>query len=379
MYQVVKEALKKSSRIITFDLMRGYFLVAIILDHLYFFPNGLDWWSARGDLYVTTAEGFFLISGVVLGVVRGSKLINHQFSHVAKLLLRRGIQLYITTIILTALFTLIGWWFFMDNSGLKYGIASPTTNIFTLLWNIITLQYFYGWADYLRLYAIFLLLSPLAMWLLRRGWWYVLLAISTCIWLLFPADPEVPDTIQELLQPLSWQLIFFSGLMIGFHWENITLWWRNQTHLRRNVFRYTVIATAGLALVINIIITFGIKYYGLKFPGIPSDIGYQLYIGYFDKERLPLARILLFFLWFWASFFLFRRFEGFIMRTIGWLLLQFGTNSLYVYTLHAFVIFFIHLWLNPGNIIYNFIVSVIAVGIIRIAIHYKFLMKIIPR
>lgn len=376
---MVKEVVKKSSRIITFDLMRGYFLVAIILDHLYFFPNGLDWWSARGDLYVTTAEGFFLISGIVLGVVRGSKLINQPFSHVTKLLMKRGIQLYLTTIILVILFTLIGWLFFMNNPGLKNGIATPSTNIPTMLWDIVTLQYFYGWADYLRLYAIFLLVSPVALWLLRKGWWYVLLILNACVWLLFPSDPLVPDTIQELFQPLSWQLIFFSGLTIGFHWDQITSWWRKQPQLRKTIVRWGVLSLAGIALIVNLFIAFGIKYYDLKFPGVPSDIGYKLYIGYFDKERLPLTRIVLFFLWFWAAFFLFRRFEGFIKRTIGWLLLPFGTNSLYVYTLHAFIIFFVYLWLKPGNILYNFAVSVAIVAIIRIAVHYKFLMKIIPR
>lgn len=369
---------KKSSRILTFDLMRGYFLVAIILDHVYFFPNGLDWWSARGDLFVTTAEGFFLISGIVLGVVRGAKLIEKPFGQVSKLLLKRGVQLYLTSIFLVFLFTVLGWILFMNYPGLKVGIASPNSDLLGFVWNTITLQYFYGWADYLRLYAIFLLVSPLAMWLLRKGLWYVLLVINISVWLLFPTNPTVPDITQELLQPLSWQLIFFSGLSIGFHWNHITAWWRKQSQLRKRIIQWSILSLAAATLIANILIKFGPIYFGLH--SIPENINdYHLYIGYFDKERLPFTRIALFFLWFWAAFFLFRRFESSIIRFLGWLLLPFGTNSLYVYTLHAFIIFFIHLWLVPGNILFNFIVSASAVALIRIAIHYKFLMKIIPR
>ncbi len=368
---------KKSPRILTFDLMRGYFLVAIILDHVYFFPNGLEWWSARGDLFVTTAEGFFLISGLVLGIVRGAKLINKPFRDVSKLLLKRSVQLYLTSIILVVLFTLLGWTLFINNPGLKVGIAPLGSNLLNLVWNTVTLQYFYGWADYLRLYALFLLVSPLAMWLLRKGWWYILMAISISVWLLFPSDPTLPDSTQELLQPLSWQLIFFSGLTIGFHWSHITTWWRSQPHVRKRIIRWSILALAIAALIANIVIKFGPMYFNLAIPQNISN--YTLYINYFDKERLPFTRIALFFLWFWAAFFIFRRFEDKIIRLIGWLLLPFGTNSLYVYTLHAFVIFFIHLWLVPGNIVFNFIVSVSAVMLIRVAIHYKFLMKIIPR
>jgi hypothetical protein len=270
--------------------MRGYFLVAIILDHIYFFPNGLDWWSARGDLFVTTAEGFFLISGIVLGIVRGAKLIDKPLAQVSKLLLKRSVQLYMTAIILVLLFTVLGWTLFMNYSGLKVGIAPPDSNLLSLIWQIVTLQYFYGWADYLRLYAIFLFVSPLAMWLLRKGWWYILLAINISVWLLFPSDPTVPDLTQELLQPLSWQLIFFSGLSIGFHWNHITTWWHGQPQLRKQIIRWSILGLAAAMLIANVLIKFGPIYLNLN--SIPQNINdYNLYIHYFDKERQPFTRI----------------------------------------------------------------------------------------
>lgn len=367
---------KKRPRILTFDLMRGYFLVAIILDHLKFFPSGLEFWSARGDLFVTTAEGFFLISGIVLGVVRGSKLLDKPFSTVAKLLIRRGIQLYLTTIILVLLFTVIGW-LYINSPGLKAGIIAPSSNLLDVLWQTITLQYFYGWADYLRLYALFMFASPFALWLLRHGKWYLLLLCSSLLWLAFPADPEVRDITQELFQPLTWQLIFFGGMTIGFYWNHLTRWWSALPNTLRLWLTWSVVTLAVVTLTIDILIVFAPEY--LQSLGYAADLHYKLYIQFFDKERLPLSRIALFLLWFWASFALFHRFESFIMRTLGWLLLPFGTNSLYVYTVHAFIIFFIHLWLQPGNWLFNLFVSISVVLLVRIMIHYRFLAGIIPR
>jgi hypothetical protein len=68
----------KKPRILALDLLRGYFLVSIILNHLQWYPNGLDWVAMRGSLLVSAAEGFFIISGILLGIVRGRKLADQR-------------------------------------------------------------------------------------------------------------------------------------------------------------------------------------------------------------------------------------------------------------------------------------------------------------
>ena len=98
-------------RIRAFDLMRGFFLIVILLDHLAYYPSGLDIFTGRGLLYVSTAEGFFAISGLVLGIVRGRKLIKKPLRTPAKLLFKRSWQLYVESVILTLLFTLFAWLF----------------------------------------------------------------------------------------------------------------------------------------------------------------------------------------------------------------------------------------------------------------------------
>lgn len=371
---------KKLPRIITFDIMRGFFLIAIIIDHIDFFPNFLDWWGMRGQLLVSTAEGFFLISGILLGIVRGAKLINEPFKKVASLVLGRAFTLYITASVLVIGFTLIGWYLYPGNPDLKYGILEHRS-VFGLIWETLTFQYIYGWADYLRLYAIFIAISPLALWLLRHGLWYVVLGTSFLIWFLFPIDYKtLPWQAVELLQPIAWQLIFFTGLVIGYHWPNISEWCQKY---RRILVRYVAIPAISIAFITlawNAFSVFASEFIvHNNWTQMLSDRAWELRIHEFHKEQLTLSRFLLFLLWFWSAFLIIRRFEKPILKYTGWLLVPFGTNSLYVYTLHAVIVFFIHLYFANTIPVLNFLVTAGAIALIYFAIRAKFLMNIIPR
>jgi hypothetical protein len=366
---------KSSSRILTFDLMRGYFLVAIILNHLTYFPSGLDWWGGRGNLYVSAAEGFFLISGIVLGVVRGRKLIDKPLRVGAKLLLKRSLQLYVTAVVLMLIFTGIGW-LFIDNPGVKPGLRPIDENIFTVIKGALIFEYIYGWADYLRLYALFLLASPVALWLLRRKLWFVVLAISIFVWTRYSSSTLASA---ELSQVYSWQLIFFSGFIIGFHFDAICAWWVAFTPRIRKVITATTVLLAGITMLLSFFIVEIAPLLGGAASGL-ANLNTTLE-PYFLKEQLPLARLLLFAIWFGAGYWLFWRFEPAIKRYLGWLLLPFGTNSLYVYTLHAFVVYGAHLLIKDASpyTLVNLILSIAAIGLIWFPLQQKFLMNIIPR
>lgn len=373
-------AKKSIPRIATFDILRGYFLVGILFDHLRLFPNGLDWWSARGGLFVSMAEGFFLISGIILGIIRGAKLEDQPFRDVAMLLVKRGVQLYIVSVVLTLLFTFLGWTILAGQPGLKSDIAPAGTPLWQLIWETLTLQYFYGWADYLRLYAVFLLASPLMMWLLRKGKWYVGLFISMLVWLLFP-DPQVASGLeQERAQLLSWQFLFYIGMTIGFYWPKLQAGWEKFSQTTRRWILGILWTVASATLLFNVAILLSVMGYDMHIFGVVPQMQHDLYVAFFDKEQLPLMRIILFMVWFWAAFALVRRFEPIIKRWMGWLLITFGTNSLYVYTVHAFMIFFVQLFiLEPGPLLVNMAVSVGCIALTLVMIRYKVLMKVIPR
>ena len=99
----------------------------------------------------------------------------------------------------------------------------------------------------------------------------------------------------------------------------------------------------------------------------------------FYKEALPMGRYLLFLLWFWVAYLLLFRFEKTVIKYTGWLLLPFGMNSLYVYTLQAVIVYFIHIYFVNSGPIFNFVLTASSIGLIYLAIRTKFLMNIIPR
>jgi len=366
---------EKSERILTFDLLRGYFLCVILFNHLQYYPSGLDFLTGRGILYASTAEGFFVVSGIVLGIVRGRKLLHMPFWTSAKLLWKRAFQLYITSLVLTLLFTIAGQ-FFIGNEGLKFGIYTDWNNWWQLIWHTVTLSYTYGWADFLRLYAIFIFFAPFALWLLRKGWWYILMAASLAVWALYPFVPQDP----VIAQPFSWQFIFFAGFTIGFYWETIIKKWRELTIKTRKVIGWSFVTTFGITALLSILLVFNYEIGGAL--GTYFGNIHHLIEKNFDKQALPIPRLLLGAIWFWGLFYLFRRFEKVIIKHFGWLLLSFGMNSLYVYTISAFVVFFAHLIVPPrgtDSLIVSLLISLGLLGVVYTATKTKFLMNIIPR
>lgn len=366
---------KKSERILAFDLLRGYFLAVILFNHLQFYPSGLDFLTGRGILYVSTAEGFFVVSGIVLGIVRGRKLLDQPFKVAARLLWKRSFQLYITSIILTLLFTVIGQ-FFLDNPGLKSGIYTGWANWPQLLWETFTLHYTYGWADFLRLYAIFIFFAPVALWLLRKGMWYVVALVSFALWTLYPLLES--DTM--VARPFSWQFIFFLGFIIGFYWQSIVAKWRSLSLTVRKTIGWSLASLFAITAIASAVLVFGHKFSGTL--GVSLDSLHHIIEQGYNKDRLPIPRLLLGTVWFWGLFYIVRRFESKIVKYAGTFLLNFGMNSLYVYTISAFVVFFTHLIIAPpglGNPLLNLLVSLLALGIVYLSLRSKTLMKIIPR
>lgn len=378
------KTLKKSEktnapRIIALDLLRGYFLVSIILNHLQWYPNLLDWVAARGTLLVSAAEGFFMISGILLGIVRGRKLADQPFRVSAMLVISRGLKLYIVAVILMLLFHFIGW-FFLDNPGLKPGIRPIDQPFGEILFGALSLQYLYGWADFLRLYAIFMLISPLAMWLLRKGRWYIVIASSIALWALFPLALAHTSKSAELLMPISWQLIFFTGLVIGYHWIDVQQWWQTRSRAFKRSLQIPTLSIAAATLLVNLYLVIAPNL-GLL-PASFNATYDVIHNTIFNKQELPWPRLILFGLWFTLGLTIFMRFEKGIQKWFGWLLMPFGTNSLYVYILHAVIIFIAHLFIAPDtshNIIINLFGSLLVLSLIFVAVKTRFLFKIIPR
>lgn len=369
-----KPAKKASSRILPFDILRGYFLSVILLNHLWYYPSGLDIFTGRSILYVSTAEGFFAVSGIVLGIIRGYKLRTEPMKRVSALLLKRAGILYIASLILTLTYTLLAWWVFTGNPGLPSGLAPASTPFTELVWNTLTLQYTYGWADFLRYYALFLALTPIAIWLLRKGLWYVALLTSFAVWACYPLIPN-----PSLAVLASWQLVFFGGLCLGFYWkQGASLWVRLYEGTRKRLVAGLMVLSA-ITLSITVLLVFGSSIGGGL--GVTIESIHHVVEGGFEKDRLPLPRIILGIIWFWAAFWIAWKLQRFIQQRMRWVI-DLGQNALYAYIISSVVIFGFHLIIPPpgtGNLVLNLALSLLGLGLVITAVKTKFLMSIIPR
>ncbi|HET6622635.1 MAG TPA: OpgC domain-containing protein, partial [Candidatus Saccharimonadales bacterium] len=90
-------------RIAELDLLRGFFIFAIILDHAQHIPDIHMYLTGQGKLWVSAAEGFFLISGLLTGYIRGFRQQDRPLWEQSKKLIKRGLLLYVWAIIITLL------------------------------------------------------------------------------------------------------------------------------------------------------------------------------------------------------------------------------------------------------------------------------------
>lgn len=366
---------EKIGRIASIDLIRGYFLFVILVDHFGRNFSVYDIFTGSGQQWVSAAEGFFFVSGLMIGLIRGRKMVDQPLRESTKKVLLRALQLYIWAVGLTVLFAASAQ-FFMGNPGLKVG-AFYNEPVWKFITYTLTLRYNYGWADFLNYYAIYLALSPIALWLLRAKRWYILLAISFFVWVL-------GNNVQ-----LTWQLLFFAGATSGFYLPEIEGWFNSlKTSVKRRI--YIVFTTLGVSTIIlsvlfNTIIdiavrpTNGFNPFG-SWAFALHDFNTYFLASYFDKYGLGYGRLILFSIWFIMLYLLTRRYETFISKKLGWFLTTMGQNSLYVYVVHAVLLFYINLFLPQHLPIWlNILTTTTFVGAIWYMTKCKFLFKYIPR
>lgn len=304
-------------RIPALDLLRGYFLYVIIIDHLFRFPGIFEIFSGRGQLWVSAAEGFFIISGLLVGYIYGAPGVSGLVSR----LWSRAAKLYFLSLVLTLLFTI--WGQALPADLIKSGIWSGSLN-FDFLLQTLSFRYIYGWADFLPYYAVYLFLSPLAIYLLRHRQIHALAAFTLVVW----------AWGRQSSMFFSWQFLFFSGVIAGYFLPQIEFHFsRLAFALRRSLARIFTLA-AGLTLFLSVWVI------------SRADFVYHPSF-WFDKNTVGPGRFVLAWLWFIVAYYWLRRYsDRFDSLTHGFFNVL-GRQSLLVYVTQSFVLFPIT-WLFSG-------------------------------
>lgn len=319
--------LPKPVRDVTIDLLRGYFLFMIIIDHMGSFPSLLEPFTGGGKLLVSAAEGFFFLSGLLVGRLRGWDVRMGNFDKAKRWLLHRAAVLYVVSIILTLGFTLTAWAFHYTP---KVTLGVSKFGIVETLWRTLTLQYSFGLADMLPLYTIYLLGAIVVLHQLSKGRWKLVLSVSALLWAIPLVTAGYLRPVGTYFSLFSWQILFFGGIVFGYYNYEISQWWESKKRRTR----------LQILSFLAVVAVFGIAYsWALRLVGGLYNSQKVLLKPLFDTIELGPGRLLLFAVCIIVAYHFIRHYEEKIVRAVGWFFLPLGQHSLFVYALHSIFVF----------------------------------------
>lgn len=337
-------------RIYELDLLRGFFICVIILDHLQFWPSPLQYLTGQGRLWASAAEGFFLISGLLVGYLRAYKGVSTPLKVLSKGLLSRAAMLYVWCIVITLVVVSLS--VLMPGTGELLPRLPDATQVISLpvyLWNVLTSTFASDWIYFLRLYAIMLATTPIFLWLIRTGEWWLALGAILAIYatsLLFGIEEAA----------MQWQVFFFGAALIGWKLEAILGWLRSRPQIRKGLI---------ISLITLTLTTMALSYFfvhGWKIVEAPNTLlSRDAYVSVrasvdplFSNNPMVPLRVGIAFLWFSGLLALFHVLRSWLLKYADWLLLPFGQTSLTAYCVQAIVLIFVvsyiplttNFWLN---------------------------------
>lgn len=357
------------------DLLRGFCVFAMVVDHI----GGSSWLYAitGGNRWlVSAAEGFIFLSGLTMGLVYQQKVRRLGLRAAARAALRRAGTLYLVTVAVTLIFTLLArltdWALWTDRD---LAAGEPLD----LLVGALTLHYTYHGADVLALYTLLIAASPLLLWLLDEGKTAGVLAGSWVIWAGYQFFPErftLTWTIQNnnYFPLAAWQVLFVGGLVLGWHRQRLASLLRERLAAPRRVPLLIGLGTPLLALTSV----------GWAGRAELQALAFDPMVGLFAKPTLGPGRLLLFLALFLLSYLLLTVAWTPIARLTGWLLLPLGQTALYGYTMQLFLVLPLYNLFgvgleDPGLILRNTLGQLAAVLVLLAMIRTRFLFGLVPR
>lgn len=324
----------------TLDLLRGLFMICIIVNHNSgWTPSFINIFTGQGTLFASAAEGFFIISGILVGYIYGPKVLINTRKVFTKLW-KRAALLYLLTIT----FSIIFYTWSLLTPEVDYRMEIWSGDFISFLLSTLTLDYVYGWHDFLRQYAVFMVFAPFIVLLCAIKKSAIVVIVSVLIWLLFGANPDA--------QPFaSWQIIFTLGIIAGYYLPQIERYWQKINNHHRNIYTKIILLTALITYLFSITLFTII-------PAVQDTMSSILPYYLTDKlawfvdlrnmyvlpivlprDNISLFRILACAVWFMALYIIFRRHESIIERKTKGYLSFFGRNSLLIFCIHGIALF----------------------------------------
>jgi len=356
------EYVEEGRRDLRIDWLRGLAMTCVIIDHSRL-SSLLSWFSFERFWVVSAAEVFVVLSGIVLGMVYGTRLIRGDWPAVVRGLGRRALMLYVVFVAVTLsvhALSLAG----IDvrslampderHLGFAWCLDPRTMNL--AAWRDVALMRCGPWAfQIVGLYVWLVAAAVPCLVALRFAGWRPLLAASWGAYLLDRIAPHPLTTAQfESTFPImAWQLLFVHGLAIGYHREQL-----GEFVARMPRAISIAVAAAAAAFLVFALCnpwTEGPSWLHLRLVS-PARFTY-LYFNYFSLSDLQIGRVLNLAVALPVGYALLTR-VWLIARPLGKVFVTLGQQSLGAFVLHVYGILLIaHLrlprahWLSTNTLI----------------------------
>lgn len=318
------------------DLLRGFAVLVMIVDHIGGKDSLLYLVSGGDRFFVSAAEGFVFISGLVMGIVYARMIATRGLHAALAKGMRRVATLYGLTVGLSLVFATLSLEFSLPWAP---NIASATDAL-DFLTGVLTLRHAYYLTDVLLLYTLVIAAAMPALALMQRlrhaGW--LVLAGSWALWAAWQwwsAGTRLPlGTLGgEIFRFPAWQVLFITGLVAGYYRKSI-----EQRGMRLVGTRATTAVQSAALLLTGLILGSSIALY-LWAQANPQETTVVSQLGLlFGKADLRPGRLALFACLFICLFLLCTIAWTPVKKLLGGLLLPLGQAALPAYTLHLFVI-----------------------------------------
>ncbi|OGL23970.1 hypothetical protein A2791_03665 [Candidatus Saccharibacteria bacterium RIFCSPHIGHO2_01_FULL_46_30] len=370
------EARKKRERIIALDLLRGTFLMVIFINHIAWSPTLFDFITGQSHLFASAAEGFFAISGILVGYIYAPRVLKKTKDTFIKLWKRAG-WLYLLSISFTCLYSFIT--LFLPPETVRSQFLYPTFGEFAL--NTLTLQFSYGWADFLSRYALLMAFAPFAIWLVAKGKSLILAVISILVWLFLSQGPYSHFT--------AWQIIFYISVIIGYYLPTLEYNVQSLSKSTKKIAAAMLFTVTAITFTGSIILTVLLPIVAGEFKGLVTPDAYVVVLNLidirthldqtiFNRDTMAVGRLLIGMVWFTTLYILFRRHERLINKKTKGSLLLLGMNSLYVYGLQSVIIFTMDIFFDPpegANIIVKTVVVALCLYLVYVLTYQRSFFK----
>ena len=385
---------EQDERDLRIDLLRGVAIVFVVLNHVQL-PSLFQVASQETIGIVSGAELFVAMSGVVVGMVYRERLARTDLVEVTGTLLRRSWKLYcaalvvvLSVYVLTLLPGVDGRAVTTFDAGAGQ-VANTYPNVERLgdypvpgyvIRDLLRLQLGPWQFNVMGLYVVLMLAAPLLLAALRRRLVLLVLAAS---WGLYALSSVIetrvlPSQFEDPFPLLTWQVLFVTGLTVGWYRTTLLAFVRRPTG--RAVLVLVVLAHLG-AVLLAASSSFLANGYDVRLDLLPAATFDRVYAAWFDRRTLGLGRLLEVWLVLATLYGLLTAYWRPVSRALGWFLIPLGQASLYVFILHVFAALIVSNvpGLDGGSIAAATLAHAVVLAALWIMVTRRVLFRIVPR